>query len=272
MAGPIVFFRGGALGDFLLTLPLLEVARRYGTQIKLHGRVEYFCLLDQNWDWLQKADIDESIHLFSNLPPSSRVVTFWKDLDWQKQAKRAGASSTFSLNPRPESGAHFFQQAIESLGWDRASGWDKKSYLGNYWRGGDQLLWIHPGSGGAGKNLPLSYYENVAKQWIGSRDDRKVVFSFGEADQKLFKNFQNSELLKFSRMEVFHSFSLQGLRDEMIRHADQFMGNDSGPGHLAANLGIPVRIGFRGTNQSVWRPTGPHVITYNWVSDSKRIL
>jgi hypothetical protein len=272
MSGPIVFFRGGALGDFLLTLPLLEVARCYGSPIKLFTRSKYFCLLDQNWDWLQKADIDESTNLFSNLPCSSQVVTFWQDLNWQKQAKRAGVTSTFALNPRPENGAHFIQQAIESIGWTLTTGWNKKSYLGDCWRGGNQTLWIHPGSGGEGKNLPLSYYGDVAKQWIESSNDRKVVFSFGEADQKILENFKNSQLVKSSRIEVFHSLCLQDLRDEMVLRADQFMGNDSGPGHLAANLGIPVKIAFRGTNQSVWRPTGFRVKTYDWVPDSKRIL
>ena len=54
MTGPIVFYRGGALGDFLLTLPLLEAARANGSHIKLYARANYFCLLDQSWDWLEK--------------------------------------------------------------------------------------------------------------------------------------------------------------------------------------------------------------------------
>ena len=79
MTGPIVFYRGGALGDFLLTLPLLEAARSYGSHIKLYARANNFCLLGQNWDWLEKCDIDETFHLFSNLPKSAQVVTFWQD-------------------------------------------------------------------------------------------------------------------------------------------------------------------------------------------------
>jgi ADP-heptose:LPS heptosyltransferase len=272
MTGPIVFYRGGALGDFLLTLPLLEAARAYGSHIKLYARANYFCLLDQNWDWLEKGDIDENTDLFTNLPRSSQVVTFWQDLNWQKQVKRAGASSTFALNPRPENGAHFIQQAIDSLGWNLPSGWNHKSYLGNHWRGGDQTLWVHPGSGGEFKNLPPSYYHETANQWLESREDRKVIFSFGEADQKIFEKFKNSQLVKSSRIQVFHSLCLQDLRDEMALRADQFMGNDSGPGHLAANLGIPVEIAFNGTNQSVWSPTGLRVKTYDWFPDSKRIL
>ena len=272
MTGPIVFYRGGALGDFLLTLPLLEAARAYGSHIKLYARAHYFCLLDQSWDWLEKGDIDEDTDLFSNLSKSSRVISFWQDLGWQKQAKAAGASSTFALNPRPETGASFVQQAIELLGWNLSSGWNHESYLGNHWRGGDQTLWVHPGSGGEVKNLPLSYYQDSANQWLESREDRKVIFSFGEADQKLLNDFKESELFQSPRIEVLNLLSLQELRDKMVLRADKFLGNDSGPGHLAANLGIPVEIGFRGTNQSVWKPTGPRVKTYDWDSDSKRIL
>ena len=139
MTDPIVFFRGGALGDFLLTLPLLNAARGYGSHIKLFARANYFCLLDHHWDWIEKCDIDENTDLFSNLPKSSQVVTFWQDLDWQRQARIAGASSTIALNPRPELGAHFIQQAIDSLRWNIASGWETKSYLGDRWRAGIRL-------------------------------------------------------------------------------------------------------------------------------------
>ena len=71
-------------------------------------------------------------------------------------------------------------------------------------------------------------------------------FSFGEADQKLLNNFKESELFQSPRVEVLNSLSLEELRDKMILHADKFLGNDSGPGHLAANLGIPLKLVFVG--------------------------
>ncbi len=260
------------MGDFLLLLPILEVARKYGSRVCLYTRSPYLALLDDDWDWLEKYDIDEKPDPFSDLPKSSLVVTFWRDLYWQEQAKILGASRTIFINPRPTDGAHFIQQAIDSLGWTLVSGWKKKSYLGNYFRGGDQTLWIHPGSGGEYKNLPFFYFEEAAQQWMESRKDRRVIFSFGEADYKLLGNFKESELVKSSRVETLHSVDIQKIRDEMVQRADKFMGNDSGPGHLAANLGIPVEIAFCGTNKSVWRPTGPRVKTYYWDADSKRIL
>ena len=195
MTEPIVFYRCGALGDFLLTLPLLEAAREYGFHIKLYARANNFCLLGQDWDWLEKCDIDETFHLFSNLPKSAQVVTFWQDSDWQKQAKIEGASKTFVLNSRPEKGAHFIKQAIKNLGWSMTSGWDSKSYLGDCWRGGDQTLWIHPGSGGEFKNLPLSYYPRNCQSMDRIEGRPESNFFFWRSRPKIIENFKESELI-----------------------------------------------------------------------------
>ncbi len=113
------------MGDFLLLLPILEVARKYGSRVCLYTRSPYLALLDDDWDWLEKYDIDEKPDPFSDLPKSSLVVTSWRDLYWQEQAKILGASRTIFINPRPTDGAHFIQQAIDSLGWTLVSGWKK---------------------------------------------------------------------------------------------------------------------------------------------------
>ena len=46
----------------------------------------------------------------------------------------------------------------------------------------------------------------------------------------------------------------------LLSQARLFIGNDSGPAHLAARIGIPTAIVFGGTNDaSVWRPPGENV-------------
>jgi len=46
----------------------------------------------------------------------------------------------------------------------------------------------------------------------------------------------------------------------LLSQARLFIGNDSGPAHLAARVGIPTAIVFGGTNDaSVWRPPGENV-------------
>ena len=56
---------------------------------------------------------------------------------------------------------------------------------------------------------------------------------------------------------------LPGLRSFMMAayQCTVFVGNDSGPGHIAAALGVPVISVFSGTNDPAeWGPRGPSVV------------
>ena len=72
-----------------------------------------------------------------------------------------------------------------------------------------------------------------------------MIFSFGEADNEVLDQFENQEIFKDRRVQVFRSSDLGELKKELTEQAAVFLGNDSGPGHLAASLGIPARIVFR---------------------------
>jgi heptosyltransferase-3 len=41
--------------------------------------------------------------------------------------------------------------------------------------------------------------------------------------------------------------------------AEMFLGNDSGPGHLAGIIGVPTLILYGPTDPRNWKPLGPHV-------------
>jgi len=62
-----------------------------------------------------------------------------------------------------------------------------------------------------------------------------------------------------------HALNLAGKTDlkeliALLSQARLFLGNDSGPAQMAANVGIPTAIVFSGTNDvSVWRPPGQNV-------------
>ena len=272
MRKDIVFLRGGGLGDFILTLPLLKAAYQQGFSVSLYANENYLSLLNKEWNWLLKKDLDELCGKAPSILKGSQVVSFWDDSDWKNEMINAGASITTSLNPRPGGGQLFILQALEEIGWSIPGRVLREPILGNHWKGGDQVLWIHPGSGGIDKNLPISYFLSRANQWLLSREDRQVVISFGEADEKLFSKFQMNNLVHNSKVQLFRFSSILDFRDRMASLADKFIGNDSGPGHLAANLGIPVEIGFRSTPSSVWSPLGPRVEVYDWDSVSSKIL
>ncbi len=48
---------------------------------------------------------------------------------------------------------------------------------------------------------------------------------------------------------------------EELSTAGVFVGNDSGPGHLAGAIGVPSVVLFGPTKPDVWRPLGPRVTT-----------
>ena len=47
---------------------------------------------------------------------------------------------------------------------------------------------------------------------------------------------------------------------ERIRtEAACYLGNDSGPTHMAAMLGVPTEVVFISSNPEIWKPLGPRV-------------
>ena len=268
----MVFFRSGGLGDFILTLPLLKCAYHHKHQVILYARSHLLNLVSEGWDWLETKDLDQ---LVGKPPPctnSSVMVSFWKDPNWPKEMKAAGAVSAFSLDPRPARGKHFVIQALEKLNLEMTENLLSKPLLGDRWSRQKNNLWVHPGSGGKKKNLPIEYFVLKAKEWLDLNSNHQVIVSFGNADAEVFLKFKKFPIAQDRRVKITQPETIKELVTQLTKQAGRFIGNDSGPSHLAANLGIPVEVNYRCTEAEVWRPTGPRVKTYLWDSDSSKIL
>ena len=272
MSKKIIFLRGGGLGDFILTLPLLQLARSRYEEVVLYTSAQYAGLLNDEWAWLEVKNLDE----LSGRPPpmaeDSTVVSFWMERGWRGEMIRAGASSVFAIPPRPTEGDHFVTQALGVLGWEAPKDLLFQQMIRNAWKDRHSSLWIHPGSGAVGKNLPMEYFIDRAHQWIASKRKGKVIFSLGEADGKVRDLLKQHVLCQHPQVSLIEPATVQELKNQLSLQGDQFLGNDSGPGHLAAGLGLPVEIWYVQTASTVWRPVGPRVKTYDWLSDSSRIL
>ena len=258
---PVVFLRGGGLGDFILTLPLVKLAYQRGHSVRLYGRSHYLKLLDSKWSWIEPLDIDE---LNGKPPPNivdAAVVSFWNDKKWKEEMEEAGAKQSYVIDPRPQAGDSFLMQACRKLGWELPANYMTDPILGDHWNGQDRTYWIHPGSGGLNKNLPMVDFLARAQDWLESRPDREVIFSFGEADQDLKDKLSLHKISQNSRVHIVEPKTVVELKNQLLTRADQYLGNDSGPGHLAANLGIPTEIWFRCTDANVWKPTGPRLLS-----------
>jgi ADP-heptose:LPS heptosyltransferase len=63
-----------------------------------------------------------------------------------------------------------------------------------------------------------------------------------------------------SAAPLYHPATYLDLYSEIAR-ADLFIGNDSGPAHLAGIIGVNTLALFGPSNPTVWQPLGPRVST-----------
>ncbi len=125
------------------------------------------------------------------------------------------------------------------------------------------VIGIHPGAGQATKRWGIDKYSHLIKRIISDLP-AQVVLLGGPEDRPVVDDLLIA--LKGTRTAgrvVDLCGNLTGLRAFMgvVRHCNLFIGNDSGPGHIAAALGVPLICLFSGTNDPAeWGPRGPSVV------------
>jgi len=117
------------------------------------------------------------------------------------------------------------------------------------------LLWIHPGSGGQTKLAPLKLFREVSRA-LQETTGCDIVITLGDADMNIKLLEDWSPWLKESRATVLERRALPELCDS-VSNARFFVGNDSGMSHLAACLGIFTILFFISTDPVQWAPWVP---------------
>ena len=120
-------------------------------------------------------------------------------------------------------------------------------------RGGGGVV-IHPGSGSPDKCWPADRFADLARRLTAA--GRTVRFVVGEVEQARWSPADLDQLA--AAAPVARPGTLLDLLGE-LQTADAFVGNDSGPAHLAGVLGVPTTVLFGPTDPARWRPLGPAV-------------
>jgi ADP-heptose:LPS heptosyltransferase len=118
---------------------------------------------------------------------------------------------------------------------------------------GDAIV-IHPGSGSRDKNPPLGDFIQLATDL--RQAGRPVRFVIGEAERD---RWPQDDLHRLSAAAPLDQPGDYCQLHTALAAAAGFIGNDSGPTHLAAICGVPTLTLFTTTNPAVWRPLGPNV-------------
>lgn len=250
--------RGGGLGDFILSLPLLNYIQSSYDEVFVLTKPSYFCLIESEKKNTEFFELDLGISQFGNRLRNSDIFTFWKDEEWIAELKRYHVQDIFILPAKPIFPPHIIESIFNALSINSPDSFMTTPYLGDHWAQ-NSTLWIHSGSGSETKNIPFSFYKKLSDDWLHNNQENKVVFSFGEADRDALELFKNETFCNSDRIQMIVPSSIERYKEILLKGVAQFWGNDSGPSHLAANLGIPTNVCFRSTNPKIWRPTGPRV-------------
>jgi len=255
----------GALGDFLLTLPLLRELRPVG----LLSRAVYRVLLP---GWLENTaflPIDGALgtRLFTpdavfptqlaDLVAGAEIHVFSRpDGLLERNLNRHGAGRLVRLvwhDPRPTAPPHVVARYFADAGLVLPSDWLTTPAMPVAEIG--DSLWIHAGSGSPAKTLPIALLVRHAQDWQ-QETGQPVIISYGEADLALRQPVQQAMATAGIPVEEVVCPTLGELRAQLARRARRFLGADTGVTHLAAALGKEVHVGFRATDPAIWQPLG----------------
>jgi ADP-heptose:LPS heptosyltransferase len=279
----ILIFHAGALGDFVVTWPLALALARLHPQ----SRIFYVTqrgkgLLAERVLRVESADADAGWHpLYASgvaglgetqsrlLAGAHSVVSFvagHQDV-WTSNVRKLGPSAELlplTVSPPADFAGHVTDHLLAQLGaWPAAQATLVQLLRSVASRGvtgrADALgaagpVVIHPGSGAKRKCWPADrFLQLIDRLGKGGREVRVLA---GEVE---LEQWDAAELDRFaSAAPLVKPSSYVELLDQ-LKDAAAFVGNDTGPSHLAGIIGVPTVALFGPSNPIHWRPLGPAV-------------
>ena len=270
--------RGGAIGDFIVTLPVLQALRAQWptAHVEIWG-YPHIAELAVAGGWAQSVvslDRAEMARFFVPEPSFTDaqvaavrsfdlVFNYLHDPVGQVRSNLllAGAKQVLSGSPIVKRGhaVPFLLEPLQALaiyetdlvpeldlsGEARAAARNRLRAEGLKQR----PVAVHPGSGGAAKKWPADRFLEIARRLRGR--GREVVAILGEADR--------AEAVLLARempeLPVLANLPLVELA-AALSECGAFLGNDSGITHLAAAVGLPVVALFGPSDAETWALRG----------------
>lgn len=277
----ILVIRGGAIGDFIMTLPAIAALRERwpAGHLEVLGYPHITALAQGYVDAARSIEARALAGFFvpnGILDPAwmdyfkkfSVVVSYLFDPDeiFANNVKRCGVKQYLSGSPKPSDlpAARHYCRPLESLAIyvdepvprvfptenDRAVATTFLARLGR-----ERLVAIHPGSGSEKKNWPAEKFAALGR-WLVDEMELQLVVVRGEADERAVNRLVD----ELSPRPVAQATGLKLVElAGVLERCALFVGNDSGVTHLAAAVGTPVVALFGPVSFPIWEPVGPKV-------------
>lgn len=267
--GSILVIRGGAIGDFILTLPAIAALRKAFpvTRIEVLGYPHIASLGTLGLGvadvksiesgalagfFARRGKLDERLGAYFG--GFNIIVSYLYDPDliFQENVGRCTKAQFIAGPYRPNDSAavhatEVFLQPLERLAIFGADPIPRLN-VGEVVQG--DTLAAHPGSGSEKKNWPESRWAELLDKVV--RETRwRVMLVGGEAEMERVQRL--SSIVPVDRLTVMMNQPLTEVA-KRLAGCRAFVGHDSGITHLAAAVGLPGVALWGGSNPDVWRP------------------
>jgi len=278
-------YHDGALGDLLLSLPVITLLREKTGFVHLAGGIEAVELL------LEAGMIDEAssagtaryVSLYGDTVLSGLrdfltgfdcAVVFTTRMDSALVRNIASiVADTRAILTIPPQGV---QQHVTEFRLRQLPDYadvaapprltlpsERMEQAGKYLRSAGHdfsrpLLSVHPGSGGARKCWPVGSYCDLLAKLRHWRDPFILLFSGPAEDESITDVLQTYTVNNPGRSAHIRNEEL-AVVSALLSMSDLYIGNDSGVSHLAACMGTSTITVFGPTDPILWKPPGNRV-------------
>jgi heptosyltransferase-2 len=283
----ILVIRGGAIGDFILTLPAIALLRENfpSSQIEIlgyehivalaHGR--YYAEAIRSIEYSAMAGFfipgsDLASDLAEYFAGFQQVISYLFDPDgfFEGNLRRAGVKNLLPAYVKIDDSLHAARQLARPL--ERLALFlddpaarlhpaESDRAFARQFLGGSPAptIAVHPGSGSPRKNWPLESWTAFGR-WLATLPEKpRILLIGGEADAAQFAAlpaaWSGLDLLVVRDLPLPHLAAV-------LERCRLFVGHDSGISHLAAAVGTPCGLLFGPTDPAVWAPanTGVRIV------------
>jgi ADP-heptose:LPS heptosyltransferase len=246
----------GALGDLLCAWPALSALARAHAGARLFALVRpshLFLVRPLGYrpcpDELRGAE--DAFHIGTPPPDNTLLIRF--SLDKLPRHIPQGAHCLAALSDEPTPVSQTLLARLEALGIAVPGMEEVRARFQEFfgaWKGrAGRLVGIFPGSGHRAKNWPLERFVATAREL--ARDGLQPVQILGPVEQE--------RDIRLPDVPVRGPRDLAELTDILTKMRLVF-GNDGGPLHLAAMLGVPCAALFGPSDSRRWGPPGAMIL------------
>jgi heptosyltransferase-2 len=301
----ILVIRGGAIGDFILTLPAIAALRRQFPEahlevlgyphiaqlavaggladrvqpIEARGLAGFFArggTLEQDlMDYFSEFDLVISYlydpdEIFKTNVIRCLVKQFIVGPHRPDESERLHSTQVY-LKPL-ERLAIFDADPVPRLNVGQASSRSQTSSTILLNQVGDRqdacpTLVFHPGSGSEKKNWPETKWAGLIQQ-IAATTNWNLLLVGGEAEGERLQRLAG--VMPSARCAMARGLPLAELA-QRIRSGAAFVGHDSGITHLAAAVGLPCVVLWADTLEETWRPQGERLVVLREITGVRTI-